>query len=299
MNQPSPVPKRAILVVNAKSRKGREMFRHAVVRLRESGIEVIKAYPVRKPSKLQPTIEEAVNSGAPMVIVGGGDGSLSSSVDYFVGKDCVFALLPLGTANSFARGLGIPLDVDSAIDVIANGRRRRIDLGMIDDDYYANCAAIGVSPLIAETVPHKLKRALGRVGYLMWATYQMTRFRPFKLTVGDGPDAETIDALEVRIANGRYHGGTELVEDAELDSGEIIVQAVVGTKSSTLAWSWFTSVVKMRARKKTYREFRGTAMRITTDPPLPISIDGEVLAHTPVMAKVAKGVIEVVAPADA
>lgn len=299
MNQASPVPKRAILVVNAKSRTGREMFRHAVVRLRESGIEVIKAYPIRKPSKLQPTIQEAVNSGAPMVIVGGGDGSLSCSVDYFVGKDCVFALLPLGTANSFARGLGIPLDLDGAIEVIATGRRRRIDLGMIDNDYYANCAAIGVSPLIAETVPHKLKRALGRVGYLMWATYQMTRFRPFKLTVGDGPDAETIDALEVRIANGSYHGGTELVENAELDSGEIIVQAVIGTKSSTLAWSWFTSVVKMRARKKTYREFRGTAMRIATDPPLPISIDGEVLAHTPVMAKVAKGVIEVVAPAGA
>jgi len=299
MTSPAPVPKKAILVVNAKSRKGRKLFRHAVVQLREAGVEIISAHPVRNPDKFQEAIRTAVASGAPMVIVGGGDGSLSSSVDYFVGSDCVFALLPLGTANSFARTLGIPLDIDGAIDVIATGQRRRIDLGMIDGDYYANCAAIGVAPLIAETVPHGLKRALGRTGYLMWAAWQMTRFRPFKLMIVEGETSTTIDALEVRIANGSYHGGTKLVEDATLDSGEIVVQAVVGTRSSTLAWSWFSSVVKLRTRRKTYREFRGTALKIITEPCLPISIDGEVLAHTPVMARVAKGVIEVVAPADA
>ena len=48
------------------------------------------------------------------------------------------------------------------------------------------------------------------------------------LTVGEGADARTIAAVEVRIANGAFHGGTELVEDAEVDSGRIIVQAVLG-----------------------------------------------------------------------
>ena len=76
-------------------------------------------------------------------------------------RDTVFAFLPLGTANSFARTLGIPLDLDGAIDVIANGVARRIDLGCIDGDYFANAAAMGLSPLIAETVPHKLKKYLG------------------------------------------------------------------------------------------------------------------------------------------
>src|SRR3546814_9635967 len=101
-----------------------------------------------------------------MVCVGGGDGSRSSAVDFFVGHDCVIALLPLGTANSFARTMGIPLDLEGAIGVIAGGRRRRIDLGMIDGDYFANCAAIGLSPLIAESVPHGFKAWAGRVGYL-------------------------------------------------------------------------------------------------------------------------------------
>lgn len=292
----TPLPRSAILVVNAKSRKGRDLFRQACAKLSAAGIELLAAHAVRDPKRMGETIRGAVHSDAPMVIVGGGDGSLSSSVDYFVGHDTVFALLPFGTANSFARTLGIPLDLDGAVAVIANGERRRIDLGMIDGDYFANCAAIGISPLIAETVPHGLKRVLGRFGYLGWALFQMTKFRPFRLTVGEGAEAETIDALEVRIANGAYHGGTELVDEAEVDSGEIIVQVVVGRAVPYLGWSWFASVLRLRARRNTTREFHGRSLRVATDPPLPISIDGEVLARTPVTAKVAVGIIEVAAP---
>src|SRR3546814_5540285 len=107
--------------------------------------------------------------------------SLSCTVDDVVDRDCVFALLPLGTANSFARTLGIPLDLDGAIRTIATGRRRRIDLGMIDGDYFANAAAIGLSPMIGDSVPHKLKKYLGRVGYLVWAIRCFFRFSPFRL----------------------------------------------------------------------------------------------------------------------
>ena len=287
-----PLPKQAVLVVNVKSRKGRDLFGKAKTLLRDRGIDLISAHAVPHPGKLRETIQQALDTDPPMIIVGGGDGTLSSTVDDFVPHDTVFALLPLGTANSFARTLGIPLDLEGAVDVIANGERRRIDLGMIDKDYFANCAAIGMSPLIAETVPDKLKRYLGRVGYLGWAAWKFLRFRPFKLTVGN----ETVDAVEVRIANGSYHGGTELVEDAEVDSGEIVVQAVLGNARHRLLWSWAASILKLRARKQTVREFHGHELRIVTDPPLPISIDGEVLAHTPVTAHVAPGIIVVAAP---
>jgi YegS/Rv2252/BmrU family lipid kinase len=280
------------LVVNAKSRKGRDLYQRAQALLIQNGIELIATEGVRDPAQLRPTIQRLLESDPPMIIVGGGDGTLSSTVDDFVPHETVFALLPLGTANSFARTLGIPLDLEGAVEVIATGERRRIDLGMIDKDYFANCAAIGMSPLIAETVPHNLKRWLGRVGYFGWAAWQFTRFRPFKLTVGN----ETVDAVEVRIANGRYHGGTELVEDAEVDSGEIIVQAVLGDARHRLLWSWAASILKLKGRERNVREFHGVELRISTDPPLPISIDGEVLAHTPVTAHVAPGIIEVAAP---
>lgn len=292
MPAPRSLPKQAALVVNARSRKGQDLFDQAREKLVARGVELLEAHAVRDPKQLRPTIQQVLAAGAPMVIVGGGDGTLSSTVDDFVPRDAVFAFLPLGTANSFARTLGVPLDLDGAIDVIATGERRRIDLGMIDGDYFANAAAIGLSPLIAETVPHNLKRYLGRTGYLAWAAWKLLRFRPFRLTVGN----EQLDAVEVRIANGSYHGGTELIETAEVDSGEIVVQVVIGNARHRLLWSWAASILKLQGRQKTVREFHGTELRVVTEPPLPISIDGEVVARTPMTAKVARAVLDVAVP---
>lgn len=288
-----PLPRRAVLIVNARSRSGRAQFRRAVKGLRARGIELIASHAIRNPNLLQPAVRSAVEAGAPMIIVGGGDGSLSSSVDFLVGHDCVFALLPLGTANSFARTLGIPLDLDGALDVVASGQRRRIDLGMIGTDYYANCAAIGLAPLIAETVPHWLKGWFGKPGYAIWAVRSLLRFRPFTLRI----DGEAVEAVEVRIANGHFQGGTELVDSADVQSGEIVVQAVIGKTRRWLLWSWLATILRLEARKATTRDFHGTELRIETDPPLPISVDGEIAARTPVTARVAAGVIEVAVPA--
>ena len=236
---------------------------------------------------------------APMVILGGGDGSLSTNVDLFLGKDTVFAFVPLGTANSFAGTLGIPKDIDSAIAVIASGIRKRIDLGRIDGEFFVNAAAIGLSPMIAKTVPHKLKRYLGMVGYLLWAVRCAFRFRPFRMTIEhDDGRCEKVWATEARIANGTHHGGVEILENQEIDSGEIVIQAVTGTSVWGLAWSWFATVLRLQSRHGTTCEFRGRRMRLATRPALDISIDGEIAARTPVTVSVARGAIEVAAPSD-
>ena len=289
-------PRQAALIVNTQSRKGRKAFRDACRLLRQAGVELLMEKAVRDPARLSYEVQKAVEAEMPMVIVGGGDGSISSTVDHFAGKGSVFALLPLGTANSFARSLDMPLDIEGAVDVIARGKVKTVDLGMIDQDYFANCAAIGLSPLIAETVPHGLKKLFGRPGYLAWAAIQMARFRPFRLTVRDGDRNETVDALELRIANGGYHGGTELV-DTEVDSGEIVVQAVIGTARAKLLWSWGLTLLGQDKARGTVREFRGREFRVVTDPPLPISIDGEVLARTPVTVRIARAAIRMAVPA--
>jgi YegS/Rv2252/BmrU family lipid kinase len=295
---PPPVPREAALIVNAHSRRGRELFREAKRLLEEAGITLTETHAVKNPRRLNSTVDEAVARGVPMVIVGGGDGSLSCTIDFVVGRNCVFALLPLGTANSFARTLGIPLDLQGAVETIATGKRRRIDLGKIDKDYFANCAAMGLSPLIGEGIPHRLKRYLGRLGYLIWAIWCLIRFRPFRLTVDDGKESRTIWSTEVRIANGRFHGGVELVERADVDSGELVVQAVVGRSKWGLLWNWLASMLKLQAREATVEHFHGRKLRIETRPRQKISIDGEVLAKTPVTAEVASCAVEVVVPDD-
>ena len=291
---PRPLPRRAILVVNAMSRKGEEQFEAACDKLVAAGIELIEAHAVTNPEQMDPTVKAAI-ANAPMVIVGGGDGSLSSTIDHFLGQDTVFAALPLGTANSFARTMEIPLDLDGAIEVIANGRRRRIDVGCIDGDYFVNAAAMGLSPMIAETVPHGLKRALGKLGYLIWAVRCAARFRPFRLTVDHDGVRESVWATEARIANGTHHGGVELIESQEVDSGEIVIQAVTGKSLWGLAWSWFAILLKLSGREQTVTEWRGKTLRLEARPKQKISIDGEIAAKTPVTVCVAKGAIEVAA----
>lgn len=292
------LPKQAILVVNAMSRKGADVFEEVRAKLEMSGVELIEAHAVTEPEKMDGVVIDAI-ARAPMVILGGGDGSLSSNVDHFVGQDTVFAVLPLGTANSFARTLGLPLDLDGAIDVIANGRRKTIDLGIIDGDYFANAAALGLSPLIADTVPHKLKKYFGMVGYLIWAARVAFKFRPFRLrvTLDDGTLVKSW-ATEARIFNGTHHGGVELTETQTLDSGDIVIQAVTGKSLWGLAWSWFATLFKIRRRELTTTEWRGKKLRLEARPKQKISIDGEIAARTPVTVEVARGAIEVAAPRD-
>lgn len=285
----------AALIVNAKSRRGRQLFKKARTAVQRLPYPV-KAFAIRNPALLEDAVKKALDQGCELVILGGGDGTISGLVDCLVGKDVALGVLPLGTANSFVRTLGIPLDLDGAVDVIAQGHFRRIDLGMVGDDYFANVAAIGLSPMIAATVPHGLKAWAGRFGYLVWAVWQFFHFKPFELIIDDGTGEKRMSAVEVRISNGGFLGGTEVVDEAEPDSGEIIVQAVTGRVKSRLVWNWFASHFRLASRKGTVTNFHGKRIKVVTDPPLAISIDGEVLATTPVLARVAAGVIDVAAP---
>lgn len=290
------LPKHAVLIVNAMSRSGGDAFENAKTLLQESGIELIAAHAITDPEQMQPTVRKALADKAPMIIVGGGDGSLSKTIDDFLGTETVFALLPLGTANSFAKTLGIGTDLEDAVRTIAEGRKFRIDLGAIDGDYFANAAAMGLSPLIAETVPHKLKRTLGMIGYVIWALWVAFKFRPFRLRIDDGNRKHKIWTTEVRIANGSHHGGVELVESADLQSGEIVIQVVTGKSLFHLAWSWFSTIFKLRSRALTVTEFRGKKLRLEARPRQKVSIDGELSARTPINVTVARAAVWVAAP---
>ena len=285
----------AAMVVNAQSRKGQALFEQARGHCDTLPFPV-DCHAVEDPAKLDEVVKRALAQRPDLMILGGGDGTISGLVDHLVGTQTALGVLPLGTANSFARTLGIPVDVAGAFAVIAGGVRRRIDLGMIDDDYFANGAAIGIAPRIAQSVPHALKKYLGRAGYLGWAAWEFLHFKPFTLIVGEGADAKRLAVVEVRISNGPYHGGTEVNEQAEVDNGMIVVQAVTGHARSRLLKNWAASVLRLDARHETVEHFAGTELRIATEPPMAISIDGELLARTPVTARVAAGVIEVLVP---
>lgn len=289
------LPKQAVLIVNTASRSGADAFDAAREKIQAAGIELVDARPVDEPETLSGEVSAALDRAA-MVIIGGGDGTLSKAVDYFLGRETVFAVLPLGTANSFARTLGVPLELDGAVDVIANGTARRIDLASINGDHFLNNAALGLAPMVAESVPHGLKRSLGRLGYLLWAGWSAANFDAFRLSVDDGDTVHRLWATETRIANGRFHGGVELIEHADLASGDIVVQAVTGRSIVRLGWSYVASALKHASRHEAVREFRGKRLRISTNPRMRVSIDGEIGPETPFVAEVAPSALVVAAP---
>jgi YegS/Rv2252/BmrU family lipid kinase len=289
------LPKKAILIVNAGSRRGAELFGEARDKLAAAGIEILASKRVKSRKRMGGHVRQAIKA-SPMVILGGGDGTLSKNVDYFLGSDTILGVLPLGTANSFARTLGLPLDLDGAVKVIADGRPWRIDVGAIGGDYFLNNAALGLAPLVAESIPSTLKRRLGRLGYLLWAGWSAASFKAFRLTVSDGRDTHRLWATEARIANGRFHGGVELMESAGLGSGELVVQAVKGRSLMRLGWSYLASVLKVTSRHEPLREFRGERMRIHTRPRMRVSTDGELGPETPFEVWVVPDAISVAAP---
>jgi YegS/Rv2252/BmrU family lipid kinase len=295
MTKQKTLPKQAILVINAKSRQGSEAFKVARDKLTAAGIELIDAKAIKNPKLMGKAIKAAVKQ-APMVIVGGGDGSLSSNVEHFMGSKSVLAVLPLGTANSFARTMGIPLDLDGAIAVIATGETRCIDVGCIAGNHFLNAAALGLAPLVAGSVPRGFKRLLGRLGYLLWAGWSAANFNAFRLTVDVGRKRKTVWATEARIANGSFHGGMELIESADVESGVIVVQAVTGRSVIGLGWSYLASALKIRARHATTREFRAPKLTISTRPRMRVSVDGELGPETPFEVSALPNAVTVAAP---
>ena len=285
----------AVLVVNAHARRGRQLYGAAKRVLGERGWTLNAAYPIRNPARTRETVAEAVAQGHKFIIVGGGDGTISSIVDALAHRDVVLGVLPLGTANSFARTLDVPLELEAAIDVLLNGKVADVDLGVINEDRFANAAAIGLPARIARSVPPVLKRWFGRAAYLMTATVQMLRHRPFRCTLTCGDEPRRFDAVEVRIANGAYQGGVLVAEEAHPDSRDIVVHVIKGPRWNLVS-TWARALSGARPHPEDVEVLRCRDVLIDADPQQYVSIDGEAVAQTPIRAKVDRQALLVMVP---
>src|SRR6266540_3664504 len=142
-------PKKAALIVNTRSRRGRAWFSDAHACLADSGMELVQTIATRDAKRVIAETASAVEKGLPLVVVGGGDGTLSAVARHFVGSKSVLGVLPLGTGNQFARDLCIEASLEAACGVIASGEVARVDAGVIGDDYFLNVATVGLTSRIA------------------------------------------------------------------------------------------------------------------------------------------------------
>jgi YegS/Rv2252/BmrU family lipid kinase len=294
---------RAALVVNTGSRTGRRAFLQARGRLIELGVPLASVHPVHDAAELPDAVAAAVTDGCDLVVLGGGDGTISASVGGLIGTKAVLGVLPLGTANDFARTLEIPNDLDGACEAIANGQVVDVDLGIADDHYFVNVASLGMSVAVTHALTPGLKRRLGSLAYPVATLRAYRGHKPFhaelEFPAGDHPTVSVDRALQVAVGNGRYYGGGNVLSpDADIDdhSLDVYVIAQGGFLDHLAIASSFRSGSFVEHPLVTHVQTREVLVRTT--PTQHINVDGEVSTSTPERFRMDANALHVAVPRE-
>jgi diacylglycerol kinase (ATP) len=287
--------RRALLIVNANSRSGASQCEMAVERLKAHGIEPVHLECERR-EDLSPLI---VQHGGEVdcAVVGGGDGTLNAAALGVIEARIPLGILPLGTANDLARTLEIPTDLDGAARVIAEGRTRRIDLGLVNGQPFFNVASLGLSAQLAQMLTSDIKRRFGRLGYAFIALKALSRARPFRAIIASETETVRVRTLQIAVGNGRYYGGGNAVEkDAAIDDQHLDLYSLELEKAWKLALMARSFRYGEHGAWSEVRAIRAREFDIRTRRPRPINADGEIVTQTPAHFSIKPRAVTVFAP---
>jgi diacylglycerol kinase (ATP) len=274
--------RRSVLIVNTKSRRGRAWFTAAQTRLRDLGAELDYAKSFRTFQELVAETKDAIRREVPLIIAGGGDGTFSAVARLFVGSNSTMGVLPLGTGNAFARDLGIPTDLDEACRIALNGNPAQVDLGFAANDYFLNVATVGVSTHIARSLTPENKRKLGALVYVSSLFGAIRRTRPFLMRLKTENGEREFETLQAVIGNGRFHAGPfPLSPDASLTEGRLTLYALQTTNKAAFLKLGILLPLGRHVDLPEIHYEDTVGGTLETVPSLPVTIDGEVCARTP------------------
>jgi len=190
----------AAVVINAGSRRGAAPDL-AVDAMRKAGVPISSVHHVLSGADLAGTLDRVLADGHDLVVVGGGDGTVSYAAGRVVGTNVVLGVLPLGTANDFARTLEIPNNLAEACATVADGKVVDIDLGRANGKPFLNVASAGLSVAVTEALSPRLKRYIGPLAYNIATLRAYARHKPFRARLefpkGDHEPMELEDLLQV------------------------------------------------------------------------------------------------------
>ncbi len=287
---------RALFIVNPHSRRGREHAEEVRSRLGALGLELVSRNGA---DDLEPaTLIRQHQSDIDRVVVAGGDGSLNAAVQGLVGTGVSLAIVPLGTANNLARTLDIPMTIPEACEVAVRGRRRRIDLGVVNDRYFFTTASIGLSVEITEALTSKTKRRWGPLAYGVAAVRALTRSRAFHADISWPGGTRHSRTVQIVVGNGRYYGSAlPVASDATIDDARLDLYSL-----EVRHWLELLALVPALKRgrhgsKESVEALRATEFVVTTVVPREINVDGEICRQTPARFRVLPAAVEVFTPA--
>jgi YegS/Rv2252/BmrU family lipid kinase len=302
---------RAVLIVNTRSRRGRRLFATARRRL-AGGVSLAAVFPVPDPAELGSVFRTALELRPDLVVVGGGDGTLKEAVGHLVHRDVALGVLPLGTTNNFARSLGLPPRLTGAAGVIRRGKVADVDAGLVRRDagavcdaealageVFANMVSLGMSVAVAERAPAGLKRIVGRTAYALTALHRMPVHQPFRATVRTADDTFDFVTHQLNIANGAHHSGRPIARDAGPDDRRLAIYRLGDESRHRLAGATLRHMFAGHRRSLDEAAFITTRdVRVETDPPMPVDVDGEIRGRTPVTVTLLPNALRVMVPLD-
>lgn len=281
--------RRGLMLLNPNARRGEEAL-GVVPRLAAGGIDVT-VEQFSSPTEAAADIRRR-SDGVDLVIVCGGDGTLACAARGVLDSRLPMGVLPLGTANDFARTLGLPVDLAAAADVIVGGRTRFVDVGEVNGHTFFNVASLGLSADLARGLTREKKRRFGRLAYAIQAMEVLISARPFHAEIVSQTQTTRVRTLQIAVGNGRHYGGGTVVhEDATIDDGRLDPKAV-----------WKLALMFARFRQGRHGAWaevttaRCVEFDIRTKRPRPINADGDIVTETPAHFRVRPAAVEVFVP---
>ena len=251
----------------------------------------------------------AADEGAELLVVVGGDGSVNEVANGIAGRSGVeIAVIARGTGWDFARSLGLPRNIDRAIDVARSGETRTIDLGRATyrlwaggeaQSFFANVASAGMSGAIAQRANDSSKALGGKVSYL-WATFAVfARWSSTEIHVTIDGETRQARMHDVIVANGPYvGGGMKIAPGAEPDDGTFDVLLIGDLTKGDLILTMPKIFRGTHLPHPKAELLRGAEVSVDADDRLPIELDGEQPGTTPARFEIVPRALRVRVPKD-
>ncbi|HET7327041.1 MAG TPA: diacylglycerol kinase family protein [Nocardioidaceae bacterium] len=245
----------------------------------------------------------ALTAGADVVVAAGGDGTVRIVASELARTGVALGILPAGTGNLLARNLGLPLQMEPALEVVLQGQDRAIDLALMSGDHmeperFAVMGGLGLDAAIMQGAPDDLKKRMG------WPAYFVSGMRHLRdpavrveICVDDKPPVKH-RARTVVIGNvGTLTGGIPLLPDAAPDDGQLDVVVVAPPR----LLGWFGVVLRVLTRHRrvdeTLNRLTGREVVVKADHAVPRQLDGDTCGlGTEVRASIEPGVLLVRVP---
>lgn len=295
------MPQRVFVIVNPAAGKGRgrRAWRLVGPALRDAGVTFDETLEER-PGQAIPIAEEAARAGYELLVAVGGDGTVHEVVNGIMRAGLprapALAIIPGGTGNDFARGVGVPRDPLAAGRLLlGTGMRRRVDLGRVNDRYFVGISGVGFDAEVAAKVNSWPKWIGGTTLYIAAILTMLVAYRPVPTSVAIDGDEQRLQLFLLAAANTPwYGGGMYMAPHARPDDGhlEIITAWDLGKLETLQLLPKVFSGAHLRHPKVAHRA--AYEVRVDSEVPLAIHADGETVGRVPAVFRAVPQALEVI-----